>query len=254
MGRVTGSVWLQADSNNPPGTVTLTLQDLSSGQVQTKVVVPPPVADRFAISGYFTNTSTGVSLTVSWDSPTGIIYMDGMQIEKNDWATEYFTNTSTTDPLLRKVFAAPDRVLGAGRYQPGTTPVDQDIFILDPSLFPDERAARPFLLGRSYFSLKGGKINVDNVQPDLHLLYRAKRIPPKLAAGTDTVYIPDPWYWVLVRGANAFLQSAMYDIGANADSHEAQVIFDAIIDETMAMSEPIPNYTFLPNNYPRMMR
>jgi len=257
-GRVTASIWLAGDATDVPGTgdetntVTLTLTDTVGGQSVTKDVTVGETPDRYAISGAFSSAQATVKLKVSWASPTGIVYLDACQIEKYDYATEYIDNTSAVAAQIRTAFAAPDRLLGVGKYKPGTTPVEQDIYLYDPGLYPYERANRLIPNIDPRFSNQGGMISVEGVDADAHVIYRAKEVPMKLTAGTDTLTIPEPWIWVLVEGGKAFMDNAMYDIGANKDAQKTREWFETQVDSMLALSEPSPAYTYLPNNYPRM--
>jgi hypothetical protein len=259
--RVTASVWLQGDATNYPGTasaqyeVTLTLSDTLGVQVYTKTVTVDTTLNRFAISGYFDNSDTAVKLKISWTNTSGEIGLDACQIEINDWASEYIHNASSSAPAARTMFAAPDRILGVGKYMPGTTPTELDVYKYDPNLYPNERAVRPILISEPRYSNQGGVLNLENVSADTHVIYRAKQVPVKLTGATgETVVIPEPWYWLLVKGARAFQLQAMWDVGSNGGSPMALKDFYTAVELAVQFSDPGPNWSYICNSHPRMMR
>lgn len=256
--RVTASIWIQADATNTPSTVsgseytvTLTLTDGAGGQSTTSDITVSTGMNRYAITGYFDNTYTQVKFKVSWANTAGILYLDGCQIEPMDWATEYINNTGST-AQARTIFASPDRMVGAGKYRPLERLVSEDIYVMDTSLFPYERAVRTATASQPYFSLNGGQFNLDNVTAGTHVVYRAKQLPAELSAATDTVSIPKPWYWVLVQGAKAYVESAAYDIGGSADAVSAEANFRQQIKTMLEMSSPAPGWSILHNPHARM--
>lgn len=116
--RISGSVWLKADADNDPGTITLTMTDGSDLQSVSTTITNSGVLQRYGISGYFDNSETTIKLKVSWTSTTGVVYLDGWQIENNDWPSETIVNT-TSNPILRQVYANADRVHSLAAYKYG---------------------------------------------------------------------------------------------------------------------------------------
>lgn len=255
----TGSIWVAADATHPPDTstnsanVTMTLTDGASAQAVSHTIAPGTTPDRYALSSYFTNASSSLILTLSWTSATGVIYIDACQFEASPYATEYIDNTGTS-ALERTLFADPSRIVSFSQYYPNTTATYNDLVYYDSSLYPNERAYRPDTASFRSMSNQGGYFNLENVPAGTHMMYRAKAIPKKLlgTSGETIPALPEPWTWVVVQGAKAFVQSSMYDIGANNDSSLGVKAFDDLIEATLEMSDPSPNYTWIHNNYPRM--
>lgn len=269
-GRYTVSLWLMADADNPPSLtddsnlVTLTLTNGDGSVTETKEISLTTVMDRFAITAPLdlhglSDPDNVAELTVSWDNPDGVIWLDAWQVERNDYATEYIDNTAETYKE-RDVFASPDRILGVGRYRPGMTPTHQDVYVYDNTLYPYERTIRPVVTSDAAYSNQGGQLCMENVEADTHVIYRAKQQPPVFDSENPSnndqpqfVQMPDPWIWVLVEGIRTFMVNAMYDTGTNAESEKAKNDFIGRIEAMIQMSEPSPGWMYLPNNYPRMM-
>ena len=180
--------------------------------------------------------------------------MDACQIEKYDYATEYVDNTGATT-ADRVDFAVADRFMGIMQYQPGSTPTYLSYYANFVGLYPSDHANYPNLQVQPIFSLSGGRINLLHVNAGTHIMYRTKAIPRKLTgASGETIQLPDPWMWVLVQGAKAYVLSYMYDMGMNSDAVNAEKVFEEQIEEMILMTDPAPGYTYISNPYARMVR
>lgn len=252
-GRVSASVWLKGDLTNTPGTITLTLTDAVGGQSVSSVIQNDGTLQRYGLCAYFTTASTGVSLTVSFTSPSGVIYIDAWQIENNDWPSETIHNPSLTHSQPRTVYANPDRLHSIAQYRYNTRLQWSEIMYMDQGLSAYDHTLTYNQITR-YASISFNLLNLTNVPVGTNLVYRGNKKAPVFAAGTDAVDVEDPDYWILVEGTIAFQKTAMYDIGSNKEADSAMSRFDALLEDAVNSTGTWPGYSFLDVITPVMMR
>lgn len=253
--RVSASVWLKADSANPPGTVTLTLSDGADNQVVSETITVDENLRRFGIAGYFTNVSSTVKLKVSWTSTTGVLWCDQWQAEDNDWPSETIVNNSTTAPQARTVFVDPLRVMGVAPYAYNQQITWSDMLYNDSGLYPADYQASPSDSRTRWVSVNGGTINLKNIAAGTHLLYRAKKLPPTYdtnSTGSEIIQIPEPELWTVIRGAVAYQKAAAYDSGSNSEVTRAMAAFGAAVEDMVMSSRTNPSWSFVNVLAPRM--
>lgn len=252
-GRVSASVWLKGDLVSTPGTITLTLTDAVGGQSVSSVVQNDGTLQRYGLCAYFTTVSTGVSLTVSFTSPNGVLYIDAWQIENNDWPSETMHNPSLTHSQPRTLYANPDRLHSITPYRYNTRLAWSEVMYIDQGLSAYDHMLTYNQLTR-YASIAFNLLNLTNVPVGTHLVYRGNKKAPVFTAGTDLVDVEDPEYWIFVQGAIAYQKAFMYDIGSNKEAAAALSRYDNLLEDMVNSTGTWPGYSFVDVVSPVMMR
>lgn len=254
--RVSASVWIRGDATLPPGDITLTLSDDLGSQATTKVVTNDGQLQRYGISAYLDGSRTMARLKVSWANATGILYIEGWQVEDNDWPSENIINAQASAEQLRQIYVDPLRISGIAPYKYNTRLNWSEMVYYDPSLRPFDHTNYTDNF-HQFYSAESGYINLVNVDSDTNLVYQAKRVPPvynSSTPGTEVVLIPEPELWTVIRGIVAFLKQANYDVGANSEVSRAMSAFGVAVEDMVNTSKSSPAWSFLDIISPKMMR
>jgi len=253
-GRASASIWIKADGTNTPTSITMTFSDSIGGQVQPALSIPVTSnLTRVGVSGYFTSAQPLLKMVLTWTPNTSVVYVDGWQIENNDWPSEEIINTNMASPIIRQVYADPTRLLSIVPYVYNTRLSWNQVLYNDSTFYPADHTA---LLNTAYrfMSTRGNLLNVVNVPSATTLIYRAKRKPQLYTQATDIVDIPAPDLWTFIEGCVAYQKAFIYDIGTNTEAGSAQAAFaNRVQDMIMTVSES-PHWSFADTVIPVMMR
>ena len=252
-GRISGSIWLKADTTLSPGTITLTMTDGSDSQSVSTTITNDGTLKRYAISGYFTTASTTCKLKVSWTSTTGVVYLDQWQIENNDWASEAIVNTSTTASQERTIYTDPNRLSAIAVYKHSSVLNWTDVPIYDGQKLPHNYSTRNYNTSTMWYNTAGYGLNIENAQDGTHLVYHGYKKPIYYTSDSDVFDVPAPEVWQVVEGVVAYLKSAKYDIGSSKEAAIHWSRFEAAVRDMVNTSRANPAWGYTQVLYPTMM-
>lgn len=251
-GRYTASVWLRADTTNTPGTITLTFSDSSGGQAVSTTVTNSGSLQRYSLSSYFDGSVSTLRIEISWTSDTGVVYLDGWQIEDNDWASEMIPN-ATANVKVRTTYVDPDRLIAIAPYKNGERLAWAEVIQPNQNMTAFDMTAYPYPNLKQY-RIDGKYLVLDNVTEGTTLVYYGHQVPTVWTSGTDAVDVPEPYYWILIEGAVSIMKMNIYDIGTNTESNTAYTRFQVKVADLANSVGGWPGWSFQEVIRPVMMR
>ncbi|TXH52394.1 MAG: hypothetical protein E6Q97_16190 [Desulfurellales bacterium] len=130
-------------------------------------------------------------------------------------------------------------------------------------IYPDstigqfDHYSRPALYPNFFYSLDGGKLNIQGFSAGTHIVYRAMTRPKVYGtnnADTTRIEIPSPHDLTLILGGIAFEKKAMYSMNSNNEADAAMKAFEHEIEETLMTAAPATTWSTLDVVSPVMMR